>query len=162
MKSVFRSVLSGVCLLTVSAYGHAEDITFDDMTVTATRSERSALEVPASIASKSGNEVKADKAVTQRELLNSIAGVRITQTGSTIGHMTSIRLPTGTKAYYLFLQDGVPIQSSGFFNHNGLAFTNFSSAGSVEVLKGAGTALYGSDAVGGTINVISNDPMKNL
>jgi outer membrane receptor protein involved in Fe transport len=162
MKSVFYPVISGVCLLTISTYGYAEDITFDDMTVTATRSERSALEVPASIASKSGDEVKADKAVTQRELLNSIAGVRITQTGSTIGHMTSIRLPTGTKAYYLFLQDGVPVQSSGFFNHNGLAFTNFSSAGSVEVLKGAGTALYGSDAVGGTINVISNDPMKNL
>ena len=76
--------------------------------------------------------------------------------------MTAIRLPTGTKAYYLFLQDGIPLQSSGFFNHNGLAYSNFASAGSVEVLKGAGTALYGSDAVGGTINVISNDPMKNL
>lgn len=162
MKSMFRPVLSGVCLLSMAGYSYAESIVFDDMTVTATRSERSALEVPASISSKSGDEVKADKAVTQRELLNSIAGVRITQTGSNIGHMTSIRLPTGTKAYYLFLQDGVPVQSSGFFNHNGLAFTNFSSAGSVEVLKGAGTALYGSDAVGGTINVISNDPMKNL
>lgn len=162
MKSVFRPVLSGVCLLGVSAYGYAEDITFDDMTVTTTRSERPTLEVPASVLRKSGNEVKADRAVTQRELLNSIAGVRITQTGSNIGHTTSIRLPTGTKAYYLFLQDGVPVQSSGFFNHNGLAFTNFSSAGAVEVLKGAGTALYGSDAIGGTINVISNDPMKNL
>ena len=162
MKSVFRPVLSGVCLLSASTYSFAEDITFDDMTVTATRSERSALEVPASISSKSGNEVKADKASTQRELLNSIAGVRISQTGSTIGHITAIRLPTGTKAYYLFLQDGIPLQSSGFFNHNGLAYSNFTSAGSVEVLKGAGTALYGSDAVGGTVNVISNDPMKNL
>ena len=162
MKSVFRPVLSGVCLLSASTYSFAEDVTFDDMTVTATRSERSALEVPASISSKSGDEVKADRASTQRELLNSIAGVRISQTGSTIGHMTAIRLPTGTKAYYLFLQDGIPLQSSGFFNHNGLAYSNFASAGSVEVLKGAGTALYGSDAVGGTINVISNDPMKNL
>ncbi|MFT7235679.1 MAG: iron complex outermembrane receptor protein [Methylophagaceae bacterium] len=162
MKSIFRPVLSGICLLSVSAYGYAEDIIFDDMTVTTTRSERSTLEVPASVLRKSGKEAKADRAVTQRELLNSIAGVRITQTGSNIGHTTSIRLPTGTKAYYLFLQDGVPVQSSGFFNHNGLAFTNFSSAGAVEVLKGAGTALYGSDAVGGTVNVISNDPMKNL
>jgi iron complex outermembrane receptor protein len=162
VKSIFRPVLSGICLLSVSAYGYAEDIIFDDMTVTTTRSERSTLEVPASVLRKSGKEAKADRAVTQRELLNSIAGVRITQTGSNIGHTTSIRLPTGTKAYYLFLQDGVPVQSSGFFNHNGLAFTNFSSAGAVEVLKGAGTALYGSDAVGGTVNVISNDPMKNL
>lgn len=162
MKAIFRPVISGVCLLSVSGYGVAEDIQFDDMTVTATRSERSALETPASVGRKSGDEVKADNASTQRELLNSIAGVRISQTGSTIGHFTAIRLPTGTKAYYLFLQDGVPLQSSGFFNHNGLAYSNFASAGSVEVLKGAGTALYGSDAVGGTINVISTDPMDNL
>lgn len=162
MKSVFRPVVSSMCLLSATGIAFADHIKFDDITVTTTRTERSTLEVPASVLRKSGDEVKADRAVTQRELLNSIAGVRITQTGSNIGHMTSIRLPTGTKAYYLFLQDGVPVQSSGFFNHNGLAFTNFSSAGSVEVLKGAGTALYGSDAIGGTINVISNDPMKNL
>ena len=55
MKSVFRPVLSGVCLLSASTYSFAEDVTFDDMTVTATRSERSALEVPASISSKSGD-----------------------------------------------------------------------------------------------------------
>jgi iron complex outermembrane receptor protein len=162
MKSMFRPVLSGVCLLSMVSYSQAEEIVFDDMTVTATRSERSALEVPASISRKSGDEVNVDKAVTQRELLNSIAGVRITQTGSTIGHMTSIRLPNGTNPHYLFLQDSIPIQSSGFFNHNGLAYTNFSSAGSVEVFKGAGTALYGSDAVGGIINVRSSTPMDNL
>ena len=162
MKSIFKPVLSSVLLSAATASYAEHNVVFDDMTVTATRSAQSALDVPASISSKSGDEVTADKAVTQRELLNSIAGVRITQTGSNIGHMTSIRLPTSTKAHYLFLQDGVPLQSSGFFNHNGLAYSNFSSAGSVEVLKGAGTALYGSDAVGGTINVISNNPMDNL
>ena len=141
MKSIFKPVLSGVLLSAATASYAEHNVVFDDMTVTATRSAQSALDVPASISSKSGDEVTADKAVTQRELLNSIAGVRITQTGSNIGHMTSIRLPTSTKAHYLFLQDGVPLQSSGFFNHNGLAYSNFSSAGSVEELKGAGTAL---------------------
>ncbi|WP_156498213.1 TonB-dependent receptor plug domain-containing protein, partial [Oleiphilus sp. HI0043] len=99
-----------------------------------------------------------DQANYQKDLFNSIAGVRIIQTGSTLGHKTSIRMPSNTGPYYLFLQDGIPVQSSGFFNHNGLAYTNFSTAGSAEVLKGAGTALYGSDSVAGTINVISQDP----
>jgi len=162
MESRVSPILSSVALLVLANYSYAEEITFDDMTVTATRSERSALEVPASISSKSNSETAIDKAMTQRELLNSIAGVRISQTGSTVGHMTSIRLPNSTNPYYLFLQDSVPVQSSGFFNHNGLAYTNFSSAGSVEVFKGAGTALYGSDAVGGIINVRSVDPMDNL
>ncbi len=162
MESRFTPVLSSIVMLTLAHSSYAEELTFDEMTVTATRSERSALDIPASISTKSGSEAVLDKAVTQRELLNSIAGVRISQTGSTIGHMTSIRLPNSTNPYYLFLQDSVPVQSSGFFNHNGLAFTNFSSAGSVEVFKGAGTALYGSDAVGGIINVRSADPMDNL
>lgn len=128
------------------------------ITVTATRTKEKKTDVPASIDSKDQREIELDSPILQKELFNSIAGVRVTQTGSTIGHMTSIRMPTNTGPYYLFLQDGIPVQSSGFFNHNGLAYTNFTSAGSTEVLKGAGTALYGSDAVAATINVVSKKP----
>lgn len=128
------------------------------ITVTSTRDEQQTLDVPASVGVKNADEIALDSPEYQKDLFNSIAGVRITQTGSTLGHMTSIRMPLNTGPYYLFLQDGIPVQSSGFFNHNGLAYTNFSSAGSAEVLKGAGTALYGSDSVAATINVISNDP----
>ncbi|MBL4584637.1 MAG: TonB-dependent receptor [Pseudomonadales bacterium] len=126
--------------------------------VTATRGKQQTMDVPASIGVKTSDQISLDLPAYQKDLLNSISGVRITQTGSTLGHMTAIRLPVNTGPYYLFLQDGIPVQSSGFFNHNGLAYTNFSAAGSVEVLKGAGTALYGSDSVAATINVISRDP----
>ena len=130
----------------------------DTISVTANRDQELTLDVPASIGVIDEKTHELDQPHYQKDLFNSIAGVRITQTGSTIGHTTSIRMPSNTGPYYLFLQDGIPVQSSGFFNHNGLAYTNFSSAGSAEVLKGAGTALYGSDAVAGTINVISKDP----
>jgi outer membrane receptor protein involved in Fe transport len=123
--------------------------------VTATRSDEKETDIAASTGKKGADEIALDNPLLQKELLNSIAGVRVTQTGSTIGHMTSIRMPTNTGPYYLFLQDGIPVQSSGFFNHNGLAYTNYGTAGSTEVLKGAGTALYGSDAVAATINVQS-------
>lgn len=130
----------------------------DTISVTANRDQELTLDVPASIGVIDEKTVELDQTHYQKDLFNSIAGVRVSQTGSTIGHTTSIRMPSNTGPYYLFLQDGIPVQSSGFFNHNGLAYTNFSSAGSAEVLKGAGTALYGSDAVAGTINVISKDP----
>ncbi len=136
---------------------HALDVPDDDgvetLVVTATRDEQKALQVDASIDAKSGEEVELDDAVLQKELLNSLSGVLVTQTGSTLGHMTAIRMPINTGPYYLFLQDGIPLQSSGFFNHNGLAYGNFTTAGSVEVLKGAGTALYGSDSVAATVNI---------
>jgi len=155
VESNFRPVFTGVILLSLTGSAYAEQKKLESMTVTGTRVEQSILDQSLSIGSKNSDEVSLDKATTQKELLNSIAGVRINQTGSVIGHMTSIRLPANVGPYYLFLQDSIPVQSSGFFNHNGLAYTNFSTAGSVEVLKGAGTALYGSDAVGATINIRS-------
>ena len=123
------------------------------VSVTATGTQESLLEQPLSISTKGEEEIKLDQVIYQKDLLNSLAGVRIEQTGSVIGHTTSIRMPRSTSSYYLFMQDGIPVQSSGFFNHNGLAYTTFQTASSVEVLKGAGTALYGSDAVAATINV---------
>ena len=96
--------------------------------------------------------------VFQKDLLNSLSNVLVTQTTSGVGHMISVRTPISTQPYYLYLQDGIPVQSSGFFNHNALAYTSFESANNVEVLKGAGTALYGSDAVSAVINVGSKKP----
>jgi len=162
MKVQKRSLIASLVLTALANTSYAEHVELDDLTVTGTRSKVSVYEQAASVGAKSGDEVVLDKALTQKELLNSIAGVRITQTGSTIGHMASIRLPNNTSPYYLYLQDNIPVQSSGFFNHNALAFTTFNAASGVEVLKGAGTALYGSDAVGATVNVLSASPYDEL
>ena len=157
------SGLIGASLISGMVTSHADDhVNLEGITVTGEREQQSILEQPVSIGYKKKAEVELDNAVTQKELLNSISGVLITQTGSSIGHKASIRLPINTGPYYLYLQDSIPVQSSGFFNHNGLAFTNFSTASSVEVLKGAGTALYGSDAIAATINVISTPSRDQL
>ncbi len=129
--------------------------TLDPVSVVATGEEEPVIEQPISVAVKQNEEIELDQVVFQKDLLNSLAGVRIEQTGSIFGHMTSIRMPVNTAPYYLFMQDGIPVQSSGFFNHNGLAYTTFGSSSSIEVLKGAGTALYGSDAVAAVIDVKS-------
>ncbi len=161
MKRVFCPAISIALIAAVPMQIYAQEAESEQLetiSVTATREEQKTVDLPVSIGVVSKQEIALDKPNYQKELLNSIAGVRITQTGSSLGHMTGIRMPLNTGPYYLFLQDGIPVQSSGFFNHNGLAYTNFSSAASAEVMKGAGTALYGSDAVAATINVISNDP----
>ncbi|MDQ7066785.1 MAG: TonB-dependent receptor plug domain-containing protein [Sulfurimonas sp.] len=107
------------------------------ISVTATGMDEKVIEQALSMATKNEKEIQLDQVIFQKDLLNSLSGVRVEQTGSVIGHMTSIRMPISTNPYYLFMQDGIPVQSSGFFNHNGLAYTTFQSATSVEVLKGA-------------------------
>jgi len=138
-------------------------IELDQITVTETKQKIHNLVVAGSISKKDKKEIDLDQSLTQKELLNSLSGVRIEQTSSGIGHTTAIRMPNNTSGYYLFMQDGIAVQSSGFFNHNGLAYTSFENADDVEVLKGAGSALYGSDAVAATINVNSlEQPSKEL
>ena len=138
-------------------------VELNQISVTETKQEEQNLTIATSITKKDKNEIDLDQSTTQKDLLNSLSGVRIEQTGSGIGHTTAIRMPNGTSGYYLFMQDGIAVQSSGFFNHNGLAYTSFENADDVEVLKGAGSALYGSDAVAATINVNSLEkPSKEL
>lgn len=150
-----KKKIVSISLLASALLTNASEIELSQMSVTATGIEEKVIDQPLSIAKKDESEIKLDQIIFQKDLLNSLSGVRIEQTSSVIGHMTSIRMPKNTGPYYLFMQDNLPVQSSGFFNHNGLAYTTFQSASSVEVLKGAGTALYGSDAVAAVINVKS-------
>jgi len=144
-----------LALSVINLLAESSVIELTPFSVVATGIEESVVEQPLSISTKGEEEVKLDQVIFQKDLLNSLSGVRIEQTGSVIGHTTAIRMPENKGSYYLFMQDGIPVQSSGFFNHNGLSYTTFQSASSVEVLKGAGTALYGSDAVAAVINVES-------
>lgn len=159
MNIIKISLITAACV--VGAY--AEVINLEPVSVTGLREEQKISEQALSISTKEDKEIKLDQVIFQKDLLNSMAGVRIEQTTSVIGHKTAIRTPSTTSPYFLFMQDDIPVQSSGFFNHNGLAYTTFESANSVEVLKGAGTALYGSDAVAAVVNVKSAAaPSKEL
>ncbi len=151
--SIRSATLLSICAASLLAQGDALDLA--PVSVVATGEEESVIKQPLSVSVKEKDEIELDQVIFQKDLLNSLSGVRIEQTGSIFGHMTSIRMPINTGPYYLFMQDGIPVQSSGFFNHNGLAYTTFGSASAVEVLKGAGTALYGSDAVAAVVNVKS-------
>ena len=74
--------------------------------------------------------------------------------------MTAIRQPLSTSPLYLYLEDGVPTRSTGFFNHNALYEINVPQADRIEVMKGPANAMYGSDAIGGVINVGTRAPSQ--
>ena len=84
------------------------------------------------------------------------------QRGSGQESLTAIRSPVltgaGSCGAFLFLENGVPIRPVGFCNVNELFEVNTEQAQSIEVLRGPGTALYGSSAMHGTVNVLQPAP----
>ena len=102
----------------------------------------------------SGSEIRQTRATHPAGLLNRLAGVHVTETSGE-GHMMAMRLQVTTAPMYLYLEDGIPTRPTGFFNHNALYEVNLPQAGGIEVIKGPGNALYGSDAIGGVVNVLT-------
>lgn len=101
-----------------------------------------------------GMEVRRTRAAHPSGLLNRVPGVRVSELSGE-GHSLAMRSPITTKPLFLYLEDGIPTRPTGFFNHNALYEVNIPQSGGVEIMKGPATALYGSDAIGGVVNVLT-------
>lgn len=143
----------------------AEDLTFDELIVTGTRSETALLDLAGNTGKVSQAEIDLIRADHIEEVVNRISGVMI-QRGNGQEHLTAIRSPVLTggagAGSFLFLQDGIPLRAAGFANVNGLFEAVSEQAGSIEVVRGPGSALYGSNAVHGLVNVITRAPSLDL
>ncbi len=155
MKKV---LLAPIALAILTAY--ADDTTsLNEVTVTATREGQLVSETPASVDVIKDKTIREVKPTHPSEIMSQVPGVWVNVTGGE-GHQTSIRQPLTTNPVYLYLEDGVPTRSTGFFNHNALYEVNLPMAGGIEVTKGPGSALYGSDAIGGVVNVLTRKPPR--
>jgi len=95
------------------------------------------------------------------QLFYLVPGAWVTQ-GSGQESLMALRSPLFTGAgacgAFLLLEDGVPIQPAGFCDVNALFEINTEQAGALEVARGPGSVLYGSNALNGIVNVLSRGP----
>lgn len=127
------------------------------VTITGNREKTLLLQTPASVGVISAQDIQRTGPMHPQQILGQVPGVAIAVTNGE-GHSTAIRQPFSTSPLYLYLEDGIPIRATGFFNHNALYEVNLAQAGGIEVVKGPGSALYGSDAIGGTVNILTKVP----
>lgn len=142
-----------------------EDLSLDELVVTGTRSGTPILDLAGNTGRISEEEIDLVRPDHITEIVNRVSGVNI-QRGNGQEHLTSIRSPVLTggagAGSFLFLEDGIPLRAAGFANVNGLFEVNYEQAGGIEVVRGPGSALYGSNAVHGLINVLSRAPSLDL
>ncbi|MEC7120203.1 MAG: TonB-dependent receptor [Pseudomonadota bacterium] len=127
------------------------------LVITANRSGTNLKHTPASISKININSIEDKRATFVGQLLNNVAGVYTNDLGNE-QHMMSIRQPINTAAVYQYLEDGLSIRPVGMFNHNALYELNLAGIAGIEILRGPASSLYGSNAVGGTINFLTQAP----
>ena len=130
------------------------------LVITATREVARRAETPASVGVVTRADIDEARPTHPSEIMNRVPGVWVNVTGGE-GHMAAIRQPKTTNPVYLYLEDGVPTRSTGFFNHNALYEINLPQADRIEVIKGPASALYGSDAIGGLVNLTTRAPSQD-
>lgn len=143
--------------LNQAVYAAEDNQTLEELVVSGSRTSEKLSETPMAIGVVGEKVLKRDKPKTIGDAINRIPGVTWVDLGNE-QHMMSIRQPMSTNAVYQYLEDGVPIRPLGVFNHNSLNEMNLSGSGSVEVVKGAASSLYGSNAVGGAVNFLTARP----
>lgn len=132
--------------------------TLNEIIVTASRGERiKRADAPVAIGVISSASIQETKAQSADQLLNKISGVNMVNLGNE-QHQMSIRQPMTTKSLFLYLEDGIPVRTTGLYNHNALLEMNLAATKKIEVIKGPSSSLYGSEAIGGVVNFISQAP----
>ena len=124
--------------------------------VTATGTVQRADEVSKVVSTLDAQEIEAKHELSLTEALRGMPGVRVQQQGSP-GALTSLRLRGQRNFDTALLLDGLRVRDAGDINGSALSLMSDLvpvALDRVEVLRGAGSSLYGTHAIGGVINLI--------
>jgi outer membrane receptor protein involved in Fe transport len=128
-----------------------------EMIVTGNRMAQKRTEAPIAISTISARTIAETKANQLDQLLNKVSGVFMVDLGNE-QHEMSIRQPMSTASVFLYMEDGIPIRTTGIYNHNALLEMNATAARQIEIIRGPASSLYGAEAIGGAVNVITQAP----
>lgn len=156
-NAVMVSLLAGTTLVwggTAFAQEDLQEFALEDMVVTASRVPTQKVDTPADISVITKEEIADQNYASASDALRGIPGVNVLGSGAKGSSMGQDKILLNGDERVLVLVDGrrMNLGSSGNSSADWLPPVN--AIERIEVLKGGGSALYGTDAVGGVINVI--------
>lgn len=150
--------LFALTVLLPHSLARAENVDLDKIIVTSSRSERPLDSTARKVDLITASDIETSGAKDLAEALELIPSISVSSYGS-LGATKTVRMRGSTSSQVLILIDERPLNSprDGIFNLSTIPISNIER---IEVLRGPGSSLYGSAAMGGTIHIITKRPSK--
>ncbi|BFP42318.1 TonB-dependent receptor [Flavobacteriaceae bacterium GF1] len=156
--SIIFFLLGGILLSAQSPREKDSIVTerLEEVVVSATRTVRQLSSLPLPVTLIPQKQIARTGVTRLNEILNEQTGIVMT-TDATIGGGEGVQIQGIASDYILVLIDGVPVvgRSSGNLDLSRFAIGNIKQ---IEVVKGPSSSLFGSEALGGVINIITERP----
>jgi vitamin B12 transporter len=157
MKHLIFFIASFIIFISTpfSLFAQEKEVTLGKVVVTATRVETPMEEIASSVTVISSEEIERKKKTHVMEILRGIPGLDVVRTGGA-GKNTSVFIRGANSEHTLVMIDGVevndPISPGRSYDFAHLTVDNIER---IEVIRGPQSTLYGSDAIGGVVNIIT-------
>ncbi len=167
MKKTYLVIAAGLglaqsVLLNTAVQAQDTARVLNNVVVTATRSPRKLADIGRVVEVITAEQINHAQGKTLPELLNTVPGITFSGAENAPGISSSLYLRGSSTGNTLILIDGFPVNnSSGIDGSYDLNAIPMDIIDHIEILKGSGSTLYGSDAVAGVINIITKHPKQN-
>ena len=160
---VYFIIISSFLFSNISCFGQTDNDSIstkllDEVIITGTKTKRqlSSLPLPGILISK--NEIDLTNSSRLKDVLNEQPGIIMVPD---FGGGEGIQIQGLDSEYILILVDGLPLigRQSGTLDLKRIAIGNINQ---IEIIKGSSSSLYGSEALGGVVNLISDESQDSL
>ncbi|MBQ8417258.1 MAG: TonB-dependent receptor [Phascolarctobacterium sp.] len=170
MKKMTKAMLMTALILGSVQWGgtavHAsettlQEFTLDPMIVTASRMEKMDLDTAAAVEVIDNERIEKSGAGNAFEVLRGALGIFASSQGPNgvaLGSMTSKIDIRGVDKGTLVMLDGMPLNQDGKYNLEDIPTDIIEK---IEIVRGGGAVLYGSEATGGVVNIITKNKVRN-
>ncbi len=157
MKYLYSFLLILFFSSLISAQDDTLKVSLDDVLVTATKYPTDVQNISSSFSIITKNQIEQTNAPTVLQLLRDVEGISIAQQGG-IGTLNSLFMRGANANHTLVLIDGVEVNDpSSPRNAFDLSHLQMDNIERIEIVRGAQSTLYGSDALAGIINIFTQN-----
>ena len=146
---------TGVLSNSMAYADEPQQFTLEEMVVTASRVDTKKVDTPANITVIDQEKLAESNYADAADALRDVPGVNILGSGAKGSNMGQDLIMLNGDKRVLVLIDGRRVNMASSGNYSADWLPPVDAIEKIEVLKGAGSALYGTDAVGGVINIIT-------